>query len=43
MNRFLFAFLLPLFAGCGLTPEEQRVVDASLANESQKLWEKVDW
>ncbi|MEK7467771.1 MAG: hypothetical protein AAB074_10195 [Planctomycetota bacterium] len=43
MNRLLFALLLPLLAGCGLTPEEQRVVDASLANESQRLWEQVDW
>lgn len=35
--------VLPLLAGCGLSPEEQRVVDASLANESERLWERIAW
>lgn len=43
MRRILLSWLLPLVAGCGLSPEEQRVVDASLANESQRLWEEVAW
>jgi hypothetical protein len=44
MNRFLgLVLLLPLIAGCGYSPKEQAVIDASLANESLKLWEQVDW
>lgn len=34
---------LAVLAGCGLSPEEQRVVDESLANEPQRLWERIEW
>lgn len=40
-RRWILA--LTLVAGCGLSPKEQRVVDESLANESQRLWERIDW
>lgn len=35
--------VFPLLVGCGLSSEEQRVVDSSLANESERLWERIAW
>ncbi|MCE9583666.1 MAG: hypothetical protein K8T20_14375 [Planctomycetes bacterium] len=44
MKYGLAVLLLTTLAGCaGLTPAEQRVVDESLANESQLLWQQINW